>query len=86
MSVQDTLKARENTHGDFVINAACSQALKQLLANYGVTQLSDVQAEALDNICQKLSRIVTGNPNHKDNWHDIAGYALLAERLIDGNH
>ncbi len=31
-------------------------------------------------ICLKISRIVTGDPEHPDNWHDIAGYATLAER------
>jgi hypothetical protein len=27
----------------------------------------------------KITRILTGDPNYTDNWHDIAGYAKLVE-------
>jgi hypothetical protein len=43
--------------------------------------LSYQQAEALDMIASKLSRIMC-NPNHKDSWHDIAGYATLVEETL----
>ena len=82
MLVQETLEERKETHGDFAVNAEFTQRLKFLCRNSQLVQLSHVQAEALDNICQKLGRIITGNPNHADNWHDIAGYATLAEREI----
>jgi UDP-N-acetylmuramoylalanine-D-glutamate ligase len=41
--------------------------------------LSDYQIEALDQISGKIARILTGNSNHIDHWHDIAGYATLVE-------
>jgi len=82
MLVQETLEERKETHGDFAVNAEFAQRLKFLCRNSQHVQLSPVQAEALDNICQKLGRIIVGNPNHADNWHDIAGYATLAEREI----
>ena len=78
--IDKTLDERQNTHGSFPANAACAQALKQLCFKHQRHDLTDVQQEAVHNICQKLSRILTGNPNHADNWHDIAGYATLAER------
>ena len=80
MDVQETLAQRQSTHGDFKHNAAASRALKACVQEHTGVNLTDVQLEALDNICQKMARIISGNPNHADNWHDIAGYAALAER------
>jgi hypothetical protein len=42
--------------------------------------------EALDMIAVKISRILTGDPNYSDNWHDIQGFAKLVEnRLLTGS-
>ena len=42
----------------------------------------DDQVEALDMICHKIGRIINGDPDYADSWHDIAGYAqLVADRL-----
>lgn len=79
MSIQDTLNERQHTHGSFAANAHCAQTLKGIIHEYA-GDLTEVQLEALENICQKISRILVGNPNHSDNWHDIAGYATLAEK------
>lgn len=85
MSVEQTLAERQNTHGEFTTNAECAQHLKRTCKAYCTRQLLPYQQEAIDNICQKMARILTGNPNHIDNWHDIAGYATLAEKeLLNG--
>ena len=86
MDIKATLNERQHTHGDFNENAACSQALKRVCREHQTRDLTHVQAEAIDNICQKLSRILTGNPNHADSWLDIAGYATLAEGEIDDHN
>lgn len=84
-NVKAVLAERAKTHGSFSANANCSQDLKAVVAQYGLEcDLTNVQAEALDNICQKIARILTGNPNHVDSWVDIAGYATLAAECIDG--
>lgn len=83
MNVDETLAQRQSTHGDFTKNAEAAQMLKRTVRAYKLLDLTLVQQEALDNICQKIARIITGNPNHADNWHDIAGYATLAEKAID---
>ena len=80
--IDKTLDERQSTHGDFAKNAECAQALKVACALHARVELTAVQMEAVHNICQKLARILTGNPNHADNWHDIAGYATLAEREV----
>ena len=33
-------------------------------------------------ITNKMARIVNGDPNYIDNWHDIAGYATLVEQEL----
>lgn len=82
MTIADTLQQRNATHGDFAINARCSQALKLCIKEHTKTELTDVQIEALEVICAKIARILIGDPNHADSWHDIAGYALLVERTL----
>lgn len=43
------------------------------------THLSPVQRQALTVIADKIARILSGDPNYNDNWHDIQGYAKLVE-------
>jgi hypothetical protein len=82
MSIAKTLKQRQKTHGDFATHAAISQELKAVLWKHDFQELEHDQVEALEMICHKIARILNGNPNHKDHWHDIAGYAtLVGDRL-----
>lgn len=75
------LSERNTTHGDFEANARVSQQIKVIIcSNRHILSLSPIQQECLDMIALKISRIVTGNPNFKDHWDDIAGYATLAAR------
>lgn len=79
-TIEDTLQERGSRYGDFSDNARIHQEmLKILLKESKYNNLSDVHKSALDVIIQKIARIVNGDPNYKDNWHDIAGYAKLAE-------
>ena len=84
--VQETLVERGSRYGNFTDNAKISQQLKQLIMcesdgklRDGYRRCSFVQREALEMIAQKIARILNGDPNYKDNWHDIQGYARLAE-------
>jgi len=81
-NIQDTLAQRQVTHGDFRLNALASQQLKEIIKCNTIKILSRAHREALDLICGKIARIVTGDPNHADSWHDIAGYATLIENII----
>lgn len=77
--IAEILEERSKTHGDFTTHAAISQDLKQRCVQHGGWQkLTAVQREAIDMICHKIGRVLNGNPNHKDHWSDIAGYAELA--------
>lgn len=88
MTMQDintTLTQRGERYGKFTGHAAISQHLKAVIngfVNSRKTQLDPDQAEALDMICHKIARIINGDPDYFDSWHDIAGYAqLVADRL-----
>jgi hypothetical protein len=84
-SIEAILAERGKTHGDFTDNARVMQALKRIVhAEVGWDRLSDVQREALHMILHKVGRIISGNPNVKDHWDDIAGYAkLTSERIVE---
>jgi hypothetical protein len=83
MTIQTTLNQRNTTHGDFTDHARITQEIKQVIErqdNYG--NLNHCQREALAIIAHKIGRILAGNPNFHDHWHDIAGYAtLVADRI-----
>ena len=80
--IDNILAEKEKVHGQFMITAAVSQALKRTvrhsLANW--EGLSSEQKEAVDGICVKLSRIISGNSDEADHWIDIMGYAELGRR------
>ena len=82
MSIDKTLKQRQKTHGDFKTHAQISQELKAVLWKYDYQNLSPEQCEALEMIVHKIARILNGNANHVDHWHDIAGYATLVENSL----
>ena len=72
--IKKTLNERQKTHGDFSVNCVVSQEIQRVIDKHCVTELSDVQKEALQMFCHKIGRICAGNPNEPDHWRDIAGY------------
>ena len=83
--INTTLTERGQSYGTFKGHAEISQGLKELLEVAIASRDCDLapdQAEALQMICHKIARIINGDPNYADSWHDIAGYAqLVADRL-----
>lgn len=90
-SVEATLAQRGSRYGDFTDHACVCQDLKRVMlrtnaiSGRGFDKLSDVQKQALEVICDKIARILTGDPNYDDNWHDIQGYAKLVEDSLPCN-
>ena len=83
MSVETTLNDRNSVHGDYTEQAAMGEAIRAVMQKgKHWTTLSAVQRDAMVMIAVKLSRILTGNPNYADHWHDVQGYARLAEREV----
>jgi aspartyl/asparaginyl-tRNA synthetase len=78
ISVENILKQREATHGDFPIKATTIQVLKNIMrGTERWRDLSFAQQESLDMVMTKVGRILHGNPNELDHWLDIIGYTKL---------
>ncbi len=76
--VAGVLKERGSTHGKFRDNGRIAQAIKRAIqSGPKYEELTDTQKEAMSYIAGKMSRIVSGNPDHADNWLDIQGFAGL---------
>lgn len=82
-STEEILKQRNKVHGDFQQDAYNAQMLKGIIhTSHNWEKMSVIQREALELICTKIGRICVGNPNHKDHWDDIAGYATLVSKRL----
>jgi hypothetical protein len=80
-ALDQTLTDRGTHYGDFRDHSAVTQELKRVMRarpeQWG--KLDDMHREALDMIAHKIGRILNGDPNYADSWHDIAGYAQCVE-------
>ena len=86
MDINETLDQRQKTHGIFIDHAHISQNLKhELKQNESWIKLKLDQKEALEMIMHKVARILNGNPDIHDHWHDIAGYATLVANRLKGD-
>ncbi len=84
-AIADTVRARTTKYGDFRDQGATAQRLK-ITAREGASweELALYQREAIDMILHKVARIVNGDPNYADSWHDIQGYAKITEDRLPG--
>lgn len=80
MSLDNTLKERKNRYGDFTEHSELAVELKDSMRKHsGWGRLRALHKQALDTIMDKVARIINGDPDYADNWHDIQGYAKLVE-------
>jgi hypothetical protein len=84
VKIEDVLKQREVTHGDFPMKATTIQVFKSIMRGTEKWRdLSFAQQESLDMIMTKIGRILHGNPNEPDHWLDIIGYTKLISDDIE---
>lgn len=85
-SIANTLAQRGAVYGRFADHAKICQGLKDIMRNApGWHRLAPDQKQALEVNADKIARILNGDPDYADNWHDIQGYAKLVEdRLWHG--
>lgn len=85
--ISATLAERESRYGSFDEHARIAQAIKSAMADSpNWHRLAPDQREALEMVAHKAGRILNGDPNYHDNWHDIIGYVkLVADRLEQGD-
>lgn len=85
-SVDTTLAERGSRYGKFTGHARITQTLKDVLRDHpGWDKLDHDHKEALEMIMHKIGRIMNGDPNYADSWHDIAGYSKLVDDRLNGN-
>ena len=83
--VNTVLAERGKRYGEFHEHADIAQSLKHIMHCTGIwSQLSNDKREALEMIQHKVARILNGDPDYTDNWIDIAGYATLVTKRLEG--
>lgn len=83
MSIEKTLEERGEKYGSFRGYAITCNELKNVALNANPSKdFGFIHSEALDMIFSKIARILNGDPNYADNWHDISGYASLVEKEL----
>lgn len=83
-NIDNTLDERGRRYGDFDSHAAITQTLKAVMQDTpNWDGLADDQKEALDMVAHKIGRILNGDPDYVDSWHDIIGYVRLVEQRLE---
>ena len=84
-SIDATLEERGNRYGEFPDHARITQNIKRAMVDSGNwSKLSDDKKEALEMVAHKIGRILNGDPDYHDSWHDIVGYTkLVADKLLE---
>lgn len=85
--ISHTLMERGNRYGSFDEHARITQHIKRAMYDSpNWTKMSDAQREALEMVAHKIGRILNGDPDYHDSWHDIIGYTkLVADTLEVGS-
>jgi hypothetical protein len=84
-AMEQTYKERKSAHGAFPEMARVTQVLKRALVDTpNWATLPDDMKEALEMNAHKTARILCGDPDHVDHWHDLVGYPGLVEKRLKG--
>jgi len=83
--ITTTLTQRGQRYGDFTGQSKITQDIKRAMRQGNWPDLSDPQRECLEMLAVKISRILNGDPDYHDNWHDIIGYTTLVAETINRN-
>lgn len=82
--IEATLKERGSRYGNFAEQGRIEQNIKRAFADSpNWATLKPDSKSALEMIATKISRILKGDPEYADSWHDIIGYAKLVEDRIN---
>lgn len=81
-TIETTLAERGSRYGVFQDHARITQEIKLAMRQGKWNDLAHDQKECLEMLAHKIGRILNGDPNYHDSWHDIVGYTkLVADRL-----
>jgi len=84
VDIDETLKERGSRYGEFDEHARITQGIKRaMIDSPNWLTLTDDKKEALEMVAHKIGRILNGDPEYADSWHDIIGYTKLVENTLD---
>jgi len=81
-NIDKTINERGSNYGSYPVMTACQDDIKKTFRKYITDKHTPPMTEALDMFAVKIGRLLLGNPNHIDSWHDIAGYATCVENYL----
>lgn len=80
MTIEKTLAERGHRYGPFLEKAKTVQALIDVVIHEpGWERLAADQKQCIMVCFDKFARAIHGDPNHRDNFHDVVGYAKLVD-------
>lgn len=86
IDIETTLDERGKRYGDFGEHARITQNIKRAMRDSPNWEtLSDDKRESLEMVAHKIGRILNGDPEYHDSWHDIVGYTKLVADRIKGD-
>lgn len=84
MDIEEVLEKRGTRYGEYQDVANTAQSLKYEFHGRGCwANMEPYMQESLDMICNKLARVINGDPYYDDSWRDIAGYATLVVKELE---
>lgn len=82
--VSTTLADREGKYGSYIDQSQTSEDIIAVMeSSVNWSELPAPHKQALRMIALKAGRILNGDINDSDSWHDIQGYAKLVHREIE---
>ena len=85
-SIDNTLSERGSRYGRFEDGAEIMQHFKEYARNTpGWNKMKPIQRESLDMIFHKIGRILNGDPDYADSWHDVCGFSKLVDDYLNGS-
>jgi hypothetical protein len=82
--IDQTLKERGSRYGSFDEHARITQNIKAAMRDSpNWEKLTPDKREALEMLAHKTGRILNGDPEYHDSWHDIIGYTKLVADTLD---
>ena len=83
-TIDATLAERGTRYGVFSEHARITQALKRaMIDSPNWAKLGDDKKEALEMVAHKVGRILNGDPDYHDSWHDMIGYTKLVADTLE---
>ena len=86
MKPEETIKERAEIYGEYrkgcTVRVKILNIIKDSYYYHHGNNMPELYLEYFHDIINKLSRLAV-TPDHKDSWHDIAGYATRIEEFIE---